>query len=120
MYVDNLGNYEWSEFSDYQNEDWPAAVYEVLAQGSTWSPAQGEPFLYHGAAIAPNGNGGYSLQFGGIPYQTYYLQAATSLNGPWTTVSGPLTAGVTGLLQFTHNPNSAQTFYRAQGSAPIY
>ncbi|MGA3266463.1 MAG: glycoside hydrolase family 9 protein [Verrucomicrobiota bacterium] len=120
VYVDNLGNYEWSEFSDYQNEDWPAAVYEVLAQGATWGPALGEPFLYNGAAITPNGSGGYTLQFGGIPYQTYHLQAATSLNGPWTTVSGAVTAPVTGLMQFTHNPNSAQTFYRVQGPMPIY
>ena len=28
--------------------------------------------------------------------------------------------GVTGLLQFTHNPNSAQTFYRTLGQTQIY
>ncbi|MGA3267975.1 MAG: glycoside hydrolase family 9 protein [Verrucomicrobiota bacterium] len=119
-WVDDLGNYQWSEFTDYQSEAWPAAIYTVLAQGVTWRPAQGEPFLYHGAAITPNGNGSYSIQFGGLPYQTYYLQAATSLNGPWTTVSGPVTAGVTGMVQFTHNPNSAQTFYRTSGQTQLY
>ncbi len=119
IWVDDLGNFQWNEFTDYQNEAWPAAIYPVLAQSGTWSPAR-EPFLYHGASITPNASGGYSLQFGGIPYQVYYLQAATSLNGPWTTVSGPVTAGVTGLLQFTHNPNSAQTFYRTLGQTQIY
>ncbi|MGA3268605.1 MAG: glycoside hydrolase family 9 protein [Verrucomicrobiota bacterium] len=119
VWVDDLGNFEWTEFTDYQCEAWPAAVYPVLAQSGTWSPTR-EPFLYHGATITPNGSGGYTLQFGGIPYQTYYLQAATSLNGPWTTVSGPVTAGVTGMLQFTHNPNSAQTFYRTLGQTQLY
>jgi endoglucanase len=119
-WMDDVGNYEWSEFTDYQCEGWPAAVYPVLAQGTVWKPAQGEPFLAQGASIAPNGSGGYVLQFGAIPYQTYSLQAATTLNGPWTTVSGPVTAGVTGMVQFTHIPTSAQTFYRALGQTPIY
>jgi hypothetical protein len=43
--VDDLGNYEWSEYTDYQCESWPAAIYEVLAQGGKWSPANGEPFI---------------------------------------------------------------------------
>ncbi|MGA3268410.1 MAG: glycoside hydrolase family 9 protein [Verrucomicrobiota bacterium] len=120
VWVDDLGNFEWCEFTVGQCECWPAAIYTVLAQGSTWRPAIGEPYLYHGASITPNRNGGYTLQFGGLPYQAYSLQAAPSLNGPWTTVSGPVTAGVTGMVQFTHNPNSAQTFYRALGQTPIY
>ena len=119
IWVDDLGNFQWNEFTDYQCEAWPAAIYPVLAQSGVWNPAR-EPFLYQGASLAPNGSGGYTLQFGGIPYQTYYLQAATSLNGPWTTVSGPVKAGVTGLLQFTHNPASAQTFYRTSGQLQIY
>ena len=45
VYVDDLGNYEWSEYTDYQCESWPAAIYEVLAQGGVWSPAKGEPFI---------------------------------------------------------------------------
>jgi endoglucanase len=45
VYVDDLGNYEWNEFTDYQCESWPAAIYEVLSQGGVWSPANGEPFI---------------------------------------------------------------------------
>ncbi|MGD0744428.1 MAG: glycoside hydrolase family 9 protein [Verrucomicrobiota bacterium] len=119
MWVDDLGDTQWGEFTDYQNEAWPAAIYPVLAQSGVWSPTQ-EPFLYQGATIAPNGSGGYVLQFGGIPYQTYVLQAATSVNGPWSTVSGPVKAGVTGLLQFTHTPASTQMFYRTMGQTQKY
>ncbi|MGA3266195.1 MAG: glycoside hydrolase family 9 protein [Verrucomicrobiota bacterium] len=120
-WMDDVGNYEWSEFTDYQCEGWPAAVYPVLAQSGVWSPAQGEPFLNHGASITPNGSGGYSLQFGGIPYQAYYLQSATNLNGPWSTVSGSVTADVTGTVRFTDtSPAVTAKFYRTQGSMPIY
>jgi endoglucanase len=120
QWVDDLGNYEWSEFTDYQSEAWPAAVYPVLAQSGTWSPAQGEPFLNPAASIAPSANGGYVLQFGGLPYQSYVLQSASSITGPWTTVSGTVTAGVTGMVQFTNNPASVATFYRTQGQTQIY
>ena len=57
MWVDDLGNYQWSEFTDYQSEAWPAAIYPVLAQSGTWSPAQGEPFLNPAASITPIANG---------------------------------------------------------------
>ncbi|MGD0744398.1 MAG: glycoside hydrolase family 9 protein [Verrucomicrobiota bacterium] len=120
-WVDDVGNYQWSEFTDYQSEGWPAAVYPVLAQSGVWSPVQGEPFLYQGASISPNGSGGYVLQFGGIPYQTYYLQSATNLTGPWSTVSGSVVADVTGTVRFTDTtPATTTKFYRSQGSAPIY
>ncbi len=119
-WVDDLGNYEWSEFTDYQSEAWPAAIYPVLAQSGTWSPAQGEPFLNPAASITAAANGSYVLQFGGLPYQPYVLQSASSITGPWTTVSGTVTAGVTGVVQFTNNPASAATFYRTQGQTQIY
>ena len=63
------------------------------------------------------------LQFGGIPYQTYVLQTATDINGPWSTDTfvGPATADVTGMVRFTDtSPAPAAEFYRTQGAAPIY
>ncbi len=119
VWVDDLGNYEWSEFTVSQCESWPAAVYPVLAQNGIWSPKR-EPFLNPAASITALANGAYSLQFGGIPYQPYVLQSASSINGPWATVSGTVMAGVTGAVQFTNNPASAATFYRTQGQRQIY
>ena len=56
-----------------------------------------------------------------IHYQTYLLQSATNLNGPWAAVSGRAAAEVTGTVRFTDPmPASAAKFYRTQGSAPIY
>jgi hypothetical protein len=61
------------------------------------------------------------LQFGGIPYQTYLLQSATNIKGPWATASGPVPADVTGMVRYSDiTPASATKFYRSQGSAPIY
>jgi endoglucanase len=120
VWVDDLGNYEWNEYTDYQCLAWPAAIYPVLAQGGTWRPADGEPFLTPGASIQA-GRNGQVLQFGGIPYQTYVLQSATNTNGPWSTASGPVTADISGRVRFIDTTTSVATkFYRAQGSAPIY
>jgi endoglucanase len=129
VFVDDLGNYQWSEFTDYQSESWPAAIYEVLAQGNTWSPTNGEPFLNPAASIQ-SGTNGWVLRFGGIPYQTYVLQTATEINGPWSTASGQEAADVTGMVQFTDSsPPSTMEYYRteyvppggaAPGAAPIY
>ena len=120
VYVDDLGNYEWNEFTDYQCEAWPAAIYEVLAQGSTWSPSNGEPFLNPAASIQSATNG-MVLRFGGIPYQTYVLQTAPAVNGPWADASGSVAADITGMVQFTDTtPASTTRFYRARGPAQIY
>jgi hypothetical protein len=120
MWVDDLGNYEWSEFTDYQSEAWPAAIYPVLAQGGNWKPANGEPFLNPAASINSASNG-WVLHFGGIPGQSYTLQTAPALTGPWTDLSGPAEANVTGMTQFTDaTPGLATRYYRIQGQAPIY
>ena len=120
VWVDDLGNFEWNEFTDYQCETWPAAIYPVLAQGGNWRPINGEPFLNPAASIQ-SGTNGRVLQFGGIPYQTYVLQSAINLAGPWNAAAGSVAADVTGLVRFTDTtPASATRFYRAQGSAPIY
>jgi hypothetical protein len=120
MWVDDLGNFQWSEFTDYQSEAWPAAIYPVLAQGGNWSPANGEPFLNPTATINLGGNVRV-LRFGGIPGQTYYLQTAPALTGPWTVQSGPVKADVTGTAQFTDaTPAPGTRYYRTRGQAPIY
>jgi len=120
IWVDDLGNFQWNEFTDYQSEAWPAAIYPVLAQGGNWNPMNGEPFLNPTASINSVSNG-WMLQFGGISGQTYVLQAASTLTGPWSAVSGPVKADVTGMVQFTDTmPVSATRFYRTQGQSPIY
>jgi endoglucanase len=120
VWVDDLGNFQWNEFTDYQCLTWPAAIYPVLAQGGAWRPIKGEPFLNPAASIQWATNG-CVLRFGGIPYQTYLLQSATNFNGPWGTASGPMVADVTGMVRFTDiTPASTTKFYRSQGSAPIY
>ena len=120
IYVDDLGNSEWNEFTDYQCETWPGAIYPVLAQGGTWRPTKGEPFL-NPVAFIQSATKGWVLQFGGVPYQTYLLQSATNLNGPWSTASGQVAADVTGMVRFTDiRPAVVAKFYRSLGGAPIY
>jgi endoglucanase len=120
-YVDNNGSWLWNEFTDYQDLIWPAAVYPVLAQGVTWSPAQGEPFLNPAASINVVSNG-LSLTFGALPGVTNYVQVSSSPAGPWTTLSGPLLSGTSSTVQFTDTttPAPAARFYRTQWTAPIY
>ncbi|HWD91757.1 MAG TPA: glycoside hydrolase family 9 protein [Verrucomicrobiae bacterium] len=120
MWVDDLGNFQWSEFTDYQSEAWPAAIYPILGQGGNWSPAQGEPFLNPVAAIDSITNG-WVLRFGGIPGQTYVLQTASAMTGPWSAATSPVRADITGTVQFT-DVVTTQTnrFYRTQAPAPIY
>ncbi|MGD0744396.1 MAG: glycoside hydrolase family 9 protein [Verrucomicrobiota bacterium] len=128
LYADHLGFWENDEGGVYQNKVFPAAVYPVLAQGGTWNPTR-EPYLNPAASIQ-SGTNGRMLQFGGIPYQTYVLQSATNINGPWSTTSGPVAADVTGTVRFTDtSPASSTEYYRteyvppggaAPGAAPIY
>ncbi len=120
VWVDDMGNFEWNEYTVGQCEVWPAAIYPVLAQGVSWKPANGEPFSNPAASVTVT-NGMANLYFGGIPYQTYVLQSAPAITGPWTTVSGSVASGVTGMVQFTDtSPATAAKFYRTQGSTPIY
>ncbi|HVU08550.1 MAG TPA: glycoside hydrolase family 9 protein [Verrucomicrobiae bacterium] len=120
-WMDDVGNSQWGEFTVEETEVFPAAIYPVLAQGGNWKPASGEPFLNPTASIQPNTNG-WMVRFGGIPYQSYVLQSATAIGGPWVTVTGPVEADVTGMAQFTDTamPTSATRFYRTQTAAPIY
>jgi hypothetical protein len=112
MWVDDLGNWPWNEFTDYQSEAWPAAIYPVLAQGGTWNPAR-EPFVNPAASISVTN--GVQLQFGGLPTQGYVLQYASSITGPWSTVAlaGTMQPDATGTVHFTDPaPVSGTRFYR--------
>jgi hypothetical protein len=52
------------------------------------------------------------IEFLGIPGQVYVMQSATSVPGPWTDLSGPLTAGTTGLIIYTDTNPQRIKFYR--------
>jgi endoglucanase len=120
IYVDDLGNWEWNEFTDYQCLSWPAAIYPVLAQGGTWSPAR-EPFLNPAASISVVSNG-LAFTFGALPGQTTYVQVSSSAAGPWSDLSGPLLSGTSSTVQFTDTTPAAPAvrFYRTRWAAPIY
>jgi endoglucanase len=120
QYVDHLGTFSMDEFTVYQSEVFPAAIYPVLAQGGKWTPAV-EPFLNPAVSINSVGNG-WALKFGGIPGQSYVLQAAPAVTGPWTDLSGSVQPDASGMVQFTDSstPAPATRFYRSRGQAPIY
>jgi endoglucanase len=118
MWVDDWGNWQWNEFTDYSSEVWPAAIYPVLAQGGTWSPTR-EPFLNPAASITVTN--GVQLQLGGVPNQAYVLQRASVITGPWSTVAlaGTVQPDGRGMLHFTDPaPITGTRFYRAQMQGP--
>ena len=119
-WVDDLGNSQWDEFTVYQSEVFPAAIYPVLAQGGKWDTTK-EPFLNPAVSINSVGNG-WALKFGGIPGQAYVLQVAPAVTGPWSDLSGPVQPDATGMVQFTDSttPDLGTRFYRTRGVAPIY
>ncbi|MGA3265704.1 MAG: glycoside hydrolase family 9 protein [Verrucomicrobiota bacterium] len=115
-WIDDVGNSQWGEFTVEETEVFPAAVYPVLAQGGEWFPANGEPFLNPAASVALT-NGTVQLQLGGLPCQPYILQTASTITGPWTTLTsaGSAVPDGSGLLHFSDSSPVSQTrFYRAQ------
>jgi endoglucanase len=120
IWMDDCGSYPWVEFTVEESEMFPAVVYPVLARGGTWTPAQ-EPFLNPAASVNVVSNG-LALQFGGLPGRTYVLQAAPTVTGPWSDLSGSLQPDATGRVEFidTSTPNQTLRFYRTRGVAPIY
>ena len=119
-YVDHLGFWAMDEFTVYQSEVFPAAIYPVLAQGGKWNPTK-EPFLNPAVSINSVGNG-WALKFGGIPDRAYVLQGAPAVTGPWSNLSGSVQPDATGSIQFTDSttPAPETRFYRSRGQAPIY
>ena len=64
--------------------------------------------------IEPDGGGGYFIRFQGIPGGAYRLQRASSVTGPWISMS-PQTAPASGLVEFRDSfPPPGQAFYRAR------
>ena len=64
-------------------------------------------------AIAPDGFGGFFINFSGVPGSGYRLQRAPTVKGPWVS-SGPQTAPASGLLEFWDLfPPPGQGFYRS-------
>src|SRR5207253_7491687 len=68
--------------------------------------------------IESDGSGGVFIRFAATPNDTYRLQRAPNLTGPWTT-SGPQTARAEGLIEF-HDlfPPPGQAFYRTVQPKP--
>jgi hypothetical protein len=61
------------------------------------------------------GSGGsVYLEFSGIPGDVYFVQSAARVTGPWTDLSGPLTAGPTGVIIFTDTQPDSPKFYRTR------
>lgn len=54
------------------------------------------------------------LRFFGIPGQSYIIQVASEITGPWTDLSPPLRTGPTGMIEFVDTtwPKPATRFYR--------
>ncbi len=54
------------------------------------------------------------LRFFGIPGQSYIIQVAPEITGPWTDLSPPLTTGPTGMIEYVDTtwPKPATRFYR--------
>jgi len=68
-------------------------VQTILAIGSTGTNQSNR------ISISP-GKNGWTLTYSGIADQNYVVQSATSLKGPWSDLSGILTAGANGAVIF--------------------
>ena len=63
-------------------------------------------------AFEPDGSGGYSIRFSGVPGTAYRLQRAPVLASPWD-FSASKTAPASGRVEFRDTfPAPGQTFYR--------
>ncbi|HEV2394893.1 MAG TPA: MBG domain-containing protein [Verrucomicrobiae bacterium] len=59
-------------------------------------------------------SGANFLQFAGIPTFQYVIQSASSSSGPWTDLSGTLTADATGLIIYNDSNPTSPRFYRTR------
>jgi probable HAF family extracellular repeat protein len=63
-------------------------------------------------SIAPDGSGGYWLELEGFPDQSYRLERAANLDGPWETIHTQV-APASGLIKFHEtDPPPRRSFYR--------
>jgi hypothetical protein len=79
----------------------------VVTVTSTNLPSQNQVMV----TLTP---GGRQIRFAGIPTQRYLIQKADSVNGPWTDLSPPITAGATGFVEYldAELPPPSVRFYR--------
>lgn len=62
--------------------------------------------------VTPSG-GGVIVQAFGIPGQSYYIQVASSVTGPWTDLPGtPVTANSLGQISYTVSDPTSPSYYR--------
>lgn len=102
----------------------PDTISYVLSDGCTTAPGTLT------VTVAPSAGGNFGsatvsgstlqLQFFGIPGQPYYLQQATSVNGPWSYVPGQMqSAGGNGTINFTIGPPvPSPSYYRTTTVPP--
>ena len=64
-------------------------------------------------AVVPQGPNVF-LEFLGIPGIVYVVQSSPNPGGPWADLSGPLTAGPTGLITYTATTIPSSQFYRTR------
>ena len=85
-----------------------------MMAGGQVSPHVAKAIVYSPIlAIEPDGSGGYFIRFTGAPGDTYSLQRASSLAGPWTT-SASQTIPASGYVEFQDLfPPPGQGFYRS-------
>jgi len=63
-------------------------------------------------ALAPDGSGGYFINFKGVPDLPYRLQRASSVTGPWENIATQI-APASGQIEFHEtNPSQSFSFYR--------
>jgi hypothetical protein len=87
-------------------------------QSNTNAPFSGAAYVFTGLwmgtrlDLAPDGSGGYFINFKGIPDRTHRLQRAPSVTGPWDTIATN-TVPASGLLQHHEtSPPPGAAFYR--------
>lgn len=66
----------------------------------------------NGLTVTPSG-GSVIVQAFGIPGQSYYIQVASSVTGPWTDLPGtPVTANSLGQISYTVSDPTSPSYYR--------
>ena len=87
-------------------------------QSNTNAPFSGAAYVFTGLGagtrldLAPDGTGGYIVNFKGVPDLTYRLQRASAVTGPWDTIATN-TAPASGLFQHHEtSPLPDAAFYR--------
>jgi endoglucanase len=113
-FVDHLGFWAMDEFTVYQSEVFPAAIYAVLAQGGKWDSTK-EPFAVPAMFKTTAQTDANTLTFtwsaeGGQTYQMQYSTDLTQTN--WTNLGSSLTATNATMTSSVSTATDLQRFYR--------